>query len=181
MSNSGRRVVKVPSPKSTNSHSLKMKDPISSCSVSISLFVINKRAVFVFTTCWSSLKQWFVHVCAFRCWTDSTTIIITITASFAVSGACHSIHCLLSYSITSSTRMWSGIQRVGSTSAKSLWQFFSKGRSSGTGKHLATDIFSFYSSCNLSCFRAELELTYAKGLQKLAGKLIRASKGMSNK
>ncbi|TNN26638.1 hypothetical protein EYF80_063225 [Liparis tanakae] len=28
---------------------------------------------------------------------------------------------------------------------------------------------------------AELELTYAKGLQKLAGKLIRASKGMSNK
>ncbi|XP_022596958.1 nostrin isoform X2 [Seriola dumerili] len=28
--------------------------------------------------------------------------------------------------------------------------------------------------------RAELELTYAKGLQKLAGKLIRASKGMSN-
>uniref|UniRef100_A0A8C3AXY3 Osteoclast-stimulating factor 1 n=1 Tax=Cyclopterus lumpus TaxID=8103 RepID=A0A8C3AXY3_CYCLU len=29
--------------------------------------------------------------------------------------------------------------------------------------------------------RAELELTYAKGLQKLAGKLIRASKGMSNK
>ncbi|XP_028249207.1 nostrin isoform X2 [Parambassis ranga] len=29
--------------------------------------------------------------------------------------------------------------------------------------------------------RAELEFTYAKGLQKLAGKLIRASKGMSNK
>ncbi|XP_028249210.1 nostrin isoform X4 [Parambassis ranga] len=28
--------------------------------------------------------------------------------------------------------------------------------------------------------RAELEFTYAKGLQKLAGKLIRASKGMSN-
>uniref|UniRef100_A0A669AWF1 Osteoclast-stimulating factor 1 n=1 Tax=Oreochromis niloticus TaxID=8128 RepID=A0A669AWF1_ORENI len=28
--------------------------------------------------------------------------------------------------------------------------------------------------------RAELELTYSKGLQKLAGKLIRASKGMSN-
>uniref|UniRef100_H3CJN5 F-BAR domain-containing protein n=2 Tax=Tetraodon nigroviridis TaxID=99883 RepID=H3CJN5_TETNG len=27
--------------------------------------------------------------------------------------------------------------------------------------------------------RAELELTYAKGLQKLAGKLLRASKGMS--
>lgn len=32
-----------------------------------------------------------------------------------------------------------------------------------------------------SCFRAEMEHTYAKGLRKLAGKLIRASKEMSNK
>lgn len=44
---------------------------------------------------------------------------------------------------------------------------------------------SFISSSSLlqsfSCSRAELELTYSKGLQKLAGKLIRASKGMSNK
>lgn len=37
MSESGRRLVKVPGPKSTNSHSLKMKDPTSTCSVSISL------------------------------------------------------------------------------------------------------------------------------------------------
>lgn len=33
----------------------------------------------------------------------------------------------------------------------------------------------------VSCPRAELELTYAKGLQKLAGKLMRTSKGMSHK
>lgn len=42
MSDFGRRVVKVPGPKSTNSHSLKMKDPISTCCVSISL---NKHPV----------------------------------------------------------------------------------------------------------------------------------------
>lgn len=37
MSKSGRRLVKVPGPKSTNSHNLKMKDPTSTCSVSIFL------------------------------------------------------------------------------------------------------------------------------------------------
>lgn len=37
MSDFGGRVVKVPGTKSTNSHILKMKDPIGTCSVSISL------------------------------------------------------------------------------------------------------------------------------------------------
>lgn len=40
MSNFGRRVVKVPGTKSTNSHSLKMKEPTTTCSVSIYFWLI---------------------------------------------------------------------------------------------------------------------------------------------
>lgn len=36
-------------------------------------------------------------------------------------------------------------------------------------------------SCDLFHRRAELEHTYSKGLQKLAGKLLRASKEMSHR
>ncbi|GAA6231216.1 nostrin isoform X2 [Lates japonicus] len=88
MSDFGRRVVKVPGPKSTNSHSLKMKDPIGTCS---------------YNQLYQNMKR------------------------------------------------------------------FSK-----TGEYFCKELMSVFQQ------RAELELTYAKGLQKLAGKLIRASKGMSN-
>ncbi|XP_018540254.1 nostrin isoform X2 [Lates calcarifer] len=88
MSDFGRRVVKVPGPKSTNSHSRKMKDPIGTCS---------------YNELYQNMKR------------------------------------------------------------------FSK-----TGEYFCKELMSVFQQ------RAELELTYAKGLQKLAGKLIRASKGMSN-
>ncbi|XP_075959940.1 nostrin [Anarhichas minor] len=45
---------------------------------------------------------------------------------------------------------------------------------SKTGEYFCKELMTVFQQ------RAELELTYAKGLQKLAGKLIRASKGMSN-
>ncbi|KAM9342257.1 nostrin [Pholidichthys leucotaenia] len=45
---------------------------------------------------------------------------------------------------------------------------------SKNGEHFCKELMSFFQQ------RAELELTYSKGLQKLAGKLIRASKAMSN-
>ncbi|XP_074551661.1 nostrin isoform X2 [Halichoeres trimaculatus] len=88
MSYFGRRVVKVPGPKSTNSNSLKMKDPISTCSYN---------------------------------------------------------------------ELYQNVKR------------FSK-----TGEFFCKELMIVFQQ------RAELELTYAKGLQKLAGKLIRASKRMSN-
>ncbi|XP_054471249.1 nostrin [Anoplopoma fimbria] len=44
---------------------------------------------------------------------------------------------------------------------------------SKTGEYFCKELMTVFQQ------RAELELTYAKGLQKLAGKLIRASKGMS--
>uniref|UniRef100_A0A3Q1EGW0 Osteoclast-stimulating factor 1 n=1 Tax=Acanthochromis polyacanthus TaxID=80966 RepID=A0A3Q1EGW0_9TELE len=47
-------------------------------------------------------------------------------------------------------------------------------RYSKNGEHFCKELMTVFQQ------RAELELTYAKGLQKLAGKLIRASKGMSN-
>ncbi|XP_063743599.1 nostrin isoform X2 [Eleginops maclovinus] len=47
-------------------------------------------------------------------------------------------------------------------------------RFSKTGEYFCRELMTVFQQ------RAELELTYAKGLQKLAGKLIRASKGMSN-
>uniref|UniRef100_A0A3Q0SUP7 Osteoclast-stimulating factor 1 n=1 Tax=Amphilophus citrinellus TaxID=61819 RepID=A0A3Q0SUP7_AMPCI len=47
-------------------------------------------------------------------------------------------------------------------------------RYSKNGEYFCKELMSVFQQ------RAELELTYAKGLQKLAGKLIRASKGMSN-
>uniref|UniRef100_UPI0037E7EB5B nostrin n=1 Tax=Semicossyphus pulcher TaxID=241346 RepID=UPI0037E7EB5B len=47
-------------------------------------------------------------------------------------------------------------------------------RFSKTGENFCKELMTVFQQ------RAELELTYAKGLQKLAGKLIRASKGMSN-
>uniref|UniRef100_A0A3B4XT72 Osteoclast-stimulating factor 1 n=2 Tax=Seriola lalandi dorsalis TaxID=1841481 RepID=A0A3B4XT72_SERLL len=88
MSDFGRRVVKVPGPKSTNNHSLKMRDPIGSCSYNL---------------------------------------------------------------------LYQNVKR------------FSK-----SGEYFCKELMTVFQQ------RAELELTYAKGLQKLAGKLIRASKGMSN-
>ncbi|XP_034549517.1 nostrin [Notolabrus celidotus] len=88
MSDFGRRVVKVPGPKSTNSHSLKMKDPISTCSYN---------------------------------------------------------------------ELYQNVKR------------FSK-----SGEYFSKELMTVFQQ------RSELELTYSKGLQKLAGKLIRASKGMSN-
>uniref|UniRef100_A0AAQ5Z4Q0 Osteoclast-stimulating factor 1 n=1 Tax=Amphiprion ocellaris TaxID=80972 RepID=A0AAQ5Z4Q0_AMPOC len=48
-------------------------------------------------------------------------------------------------------------------------------RYSKNGEHFCKELMTVFQQ------RAELEMTYAKGLQKLAGKLIRASKGMSNK
>ncbi|XP_005723496.1 nostrin [Pundamilia nyererei] len=45
---------------------------------------------------------------------------------------------------------------------------------SKNGEYFCKELMSVFQQ------RAELELTYSKGLQKLAGKLIRASKGMSN-
>uniref|UniRef100_A0A8D3BW79 Osteoclast-stimulating factor 1 n=1 Tax=Scophthalmus maximus TaxID=52904 RepID=A0A8D3BW79_SCOMX len=48
-------------------------------------------------------------------------------------------------------------------------------RFSKSGEYFCKELMAVFQQ------RAELELTYAKGLQKLAGKLIRASKGMSNK
>ncbi|XP_068428915.1 nostrin [Clinocottus analis] len=45
---------------------------------------------------------------------------------------------------------------------------------SKTGEYFCKELMTVFQQ------RAELELTYAKGLQKLAGKLIRTSKGMSN-
>ncbi|XP_037345471.2 nostrin [Pungitius pungitius] len=45
---------------------------------------------------------------------------------------------------------------------------------SKTGEYFCKELMAVFQQ------RAEMELTYAKGLQKLAGKLIRASKGMSN-
>ncbi|KAF1382520.1 hypothetical protein PFLUV_G00144630 [Perca fluviatilis] len=47
-------------------------------------------------------------------------------------------------------------------------------RFSKTGEYFCKELMAVFQQ------RAELELTYSKGLQKLAGKLIRASKGMSN-
>ncbi|XP_045910893.1 nostrin [Micropterus dolomieu] len=47
-------------------------------------------------------------------------------------------------------------------------------RFSKTGEYFCKELMTVFQQ------RAELELTYAKGLQKLAGKLIRASKEMSN-
>ncbi|XP_070694338.1 nostrin [Pempheris klunzingeri] len=47
-------------------------------------------------------------------------------------------------------------------------------RFSKTGEYFCKELMTVFQQ------RAELELTYAKGLQKLAGKLIRASKGMPN-
>ncbi|XP_071330099.1 nostrin [Trachinotus anak] len=88
MSDFGRRVVKVLSPKSTNNHSLKMRDPISTCSYNL---------------------------------------------------------------------LYQNVKR------------FSK-----SGEYFCKELMAVFQQ------RAELELTYAKGLRKLAGKLIRASKGMSN-
>ncbi|XP_040056980.2 nostrin isoform X1 [Gasterosteus aculeatus] len=88
MSDFGGRVVKVPGTKSTNSHILKMKDPIGTCS---------------YNRLYQNVKQ------------------------------------------------------------------FSK-----TGEYFCKELMTVFQQ------RAEMELTYAKGLQKLAGKLIRASKGMSN-
>ncbi|KAI4805730.1 hypothetical protein KUCAC02_010329 [Chaenocephalus aceratus] len=88
MSEFGRRVVKVPGPKSTNCYSLKMKDPISTCSYN---------------------------------------------------------------------QLYQNVKR------------FSK-----SGEYFCRELMTVFQQ------RAELELTYSKGLQKLAGKLIRASKGMSN-
>ncbi|KAM6979192.1 nostrin [Tautogolabrus adspersus] len=88
MNDYGRRVVKVPGPKSTNSHSLKMKDPISTCSYN---------------------------------------------------------------------ELYQNVKR------------FSK-----SGEYFCKELMTVFQQ------RAELELTYAKGLQKLAGKLIRTSKEMSN-
>ncbi|KAM8856543.1 nostrin isoform 2-T2 [Spinachia spinachia] len=88
MSDFGGRVVKVPGTKSTNSYSLKMKDPISTCS---------------YNRLYQNVKQ------------------------------------------------------------------FSK-----TGEYFCKELMTVFQQ------RAEMELAYAKGLQKLAGKLIRASKGMSN-
>ncbi|XP_005453018.2 nostrin isoform X1 [Oreochromis niloticus] len=88
MSNSGRSVVKVPGTKSTNSHSLKMKEPTTTCS---------------YHQLYQNAKQY-----------------------------------------------------------------------SKNGEYFCKELVSVFQQ------RAELELTYSKGLQKLAGKLIRASKGMSN-
>ncbi|XP_078142040.1 nostrin [Centroberyx gerrardi] len=45
---------------------------------------------------------------------------------------------------------------------------------SKNGEYFCKDLMTVFQQ------RAELELTYAKGLQKLAGKLIKASKGMTN-
>ncbi|XP_055360959.1 nostrin isoform X2 [Betta splendens] len=84
----GRRVFKVPGSKSTNSRSLKMKDPIGTCS---------------YNQLYQNLKR------------------------------------------------------------------FSK-----TGENFCKELITVFQQ------RAELELNYAKGLQKLATRLIRASKGMSN-
>uniref|UniRef100_A0A3Q3EFC1 Osteoclast-stimulating factor 1 n=1 Tax=Labrus bergylta TaxID=56723 RepID=A0A3Q3EFC1_9LABR len=89
MNDYGRRVVKVPGPKSTNSHSLKMKDPISTCSYN---------------------------------------------------------------------ELYQNVKR------------FSK-----SGEYFCKELMTVFQQ------RAELEFTYAKGLQKLAGKLIRTSKEMSKK
>ncbi|XP_041663816.1 nostrin isoform X2 [Cheilinus undulatus] len=47
-------------------------------------------------------------------------------------------------------------------------------RFSKTGEYFCKELLTVFQQ------RAELEFTYAKGLQKLAGKLIRASKGMPN-
>ncbi|KAM9347152.1 nostrin [Symphorus nematophorus] len=87
MSDFGRRVVKVPGPKSTNCHSLEMKDPISTCSYN---------------------------------------------------------------------QLYQNVKRL-----------------SKNGEYFCKELMAVFQQ------RAELELMYAKGLQKLAGKLIRASKGMS--
>ncbi|KAM4608982.1 LOW QUALITY PROTEIN: nostrin [Polymixia lowei] len=87
MSDFGRRVVKVPSPKSINGH-LKMKDPVSTCSYNL---------------------------------------------------------------------LYQNVKR------------FSK-----NGEYFFKELMTVFQQ------RAELEHTYAKGIQKLAGKLIKASKGMTN-
>ncbi|XP_075895960.1 nostrin isoform X2 [Nelusetta ayraudi] len=87
MSESGRRLVKVPGPKSTNSHSLKMKDPMSTCSYN---------------------------------------------------------------------QLYQNVKRL-----------------SKTGENFCKELMTVFQQ------RAELEHTYSKGLQKLAGKLLRASKEMS--
>ncbi|CAB1435036.1 unnamed protein product [Pleuronectes platessa] len=88
MSDFQRKVVNVPGPKSTNSHSLKMRDPISTCSYN---------------------------------------------------------------------QLYQNVKR------------FSK-----SGENFCKELMAVFQQ------RAELELTYAKGLQKLASRLIRASKGMSD-
>ncbi|XP_047457929.1 nostrin isoform X2 [Mugil cephalus] len=88
MSDFGRRVVKVPGPKSTNRHSLKMKDPISTCSYN---------------------------------------------------------------------QLYQNVKRY-----------------SKNGEYFCKELMTVFQQ------RAEMELTYAKGLQKLAGKLIKVSRGMPN-
>ncbi|KAM4558057.1 nostrin isoform 3-T3 [Odontesthes bonariensis] len=88
MSDFGRRMFKVPGSKSTNCHSLKMKDPIGTCS---------------YNQLYQNVKQY-----------------------------------------------------------------------SKNGEYFFKELMTVFQQ------RAELELTYAKGLQKQARKLIRASKGMSN-
>ncbi|KAI3356217.1 hypothetical protein L3Q82_017465, partial [Scortum barcoo] len=107
MSDSGRRVFKVPGPKSTNGHSLKMKDPISTCS----------------------------SVDSVRCCCKGK----------------------ISFSVFQYNQIYQDVKR------------FSK-----NGEYFCKELMTVFQQ------RAELELTYAKGLQKLAGKLIRASKEMSN-
>ncbi|XP_056244521.1 nostrin isoform X2 [Seriola aureovittata] len=61
---------------------------------------------------------------------------------------------------------------IGSCSYNLLYQNVK--RFSKSGEYFCKELMTVFQQ------RAELELTYAKGLQKLAGKLIRASKGMSN-
>ncbi|XP_037646336.1 nostrin [Sebastes umbrosus] len=61
---------------------------------------------------------------------------------------------------------------IGTCSYNQLYQNVK--RFSKNGEYFCKELMTVFQQ------RAELELTYAKGLQKLAGKLIRASKGMSN-
>ncbi|KAK0150908.1 Nostrin [Merluccius polli] len=61
---------------------------------------------------------------------------------------------------------------MGTCSYNSLYQNVK--RYSKNGEYFFKELMAVFQQ------RAELELNYAKGIQKLAGKLIRASKGMSN-
>lgn len=154
MSNFGRRVVKVPGTKSTNSHSLKMKEPTTTCSVSIYIFD------------WS--HNFHIQI---KCVRYSRCIIYHFSVSPALS-KCETIF-----------KKWGILLQRAHVRfpAKVRWLWLEN-----TWVALGVTVWpSFISSSSLlqsfSCSRAELELTYSKGLQKLAGKLIRASKGMSNK